>query len=159
MMRIKIPFHLWRYWVPPILWAFAIMVMSGDFGASTNTYHIFEWVLKTFTSLAPKTIEAIHIRFRQSLHVICYGILSVLWFRSLAATFPERRRVNLILALVFTLGVSLIDEGHQYLVTSRTGSLRDVILDMSGALLFTFAIARYWGKKLNESPGAQPPFP
>jgi VanZ family protein len=158
MMKIRIPSHLWRYWVPPILWAFAIMVMSGDFGASTNTYHIFEWVLKTFTNLTPRTIEVIHIRFRQSLHVICYGILSVLWFRSLMATIPERRRVNLILALVLTLGVSLIDEGHQYLVTSRTGSLRDVVLDMAGAILFTIATARYWEKKVQESSEAQPPF-
>jgi VanZ family protein len=158
-MRIRVHPHQWRYWAPPILWALAIMVMSGDFGASPNTYHIFEWVLKTFTNLTPKTIEAIHMRFRQSLHVICYGILSVLWFRSLVATIPERRRVSLILALVLTLGVSLIDEGHQYLVASRTGSLRDVGLDMAGALLFTFTAARYWENKANESSEAQPPFP
>jgi VanZ family protein len=159
MMRIRVHSHQWRYWAPPILWALAIMVMSGDFGASTNTYHLFEWVLKTFTNLTPKTIEAIHIRFRQSLHVISYGILSVLWFRSLVATIPERLSASLILALVLTLGVSLIDEGHQYFVSSRTGTLRDVGLDMAGAVLFTFFTARYWKRKVKVFSGAQPPLP
>ena len=133
--------------------------MSGDFGASPKTYHIFEWVLKTFTNLTPKTIGILHTRFRQSLHVICYGILSVLWFRALIKTFPERLSASLILALVLSLGVSLIDEGHQYLVTSRTGTLRDVGLDMAGAVLFTFFTARYWKRKVKVFSGAQPPLP
>jgi VanZ family protein len=135
------------------------MVMSGDFGASPKTYHIFEWVLKTFTNLTPKTIGILHTRFRQSLHVICYGILSVLWFRALIKTFPKRLSASLILALIISLGVSLIDEGHQYLLTSRTGTLRDVGLDMTGAVLFTFLAALFWKRRVMAPSEAQSPVP
>jgi VanZ family protein len=150
---------LWRLWAPPVLWALAIMLMSGDLGASPHTYPIFKWLFATFTNLTPKTIRALHGWFRKSLHVICYGILAVLWFRSLVATIPERRNACLILALVLTLGVALADEGHQMLFRNRTGTLRDVGLDMAGALLFTFLTARYWKKKARVSFGVESPFP
>ena len=149
----------WRIWAPPVIWALAIMLMSGDLGAGPNTYPIFKWIFLTFTNLTPKTIRVLHSWFRKSLHVICYGILSVLWFRSLIATIPERRRASLILAMFLTLVVSLIDEGHQMLVTDRTGTLRDVGLDMAGAVLFTLFTARYWKKKAAVSFGVESPFP
>jgi VanZ family protein len=149
----------WRTWAPPVIWALAIMVMSGDLGGSPHTYPIFKWIFATFTNLTPKTIRILHDWFRKSLHVICYGILSVLWLRSLVATIPERRGACLILALVLSLGVSIIDEGHQMLVTNRTGTLRDIGLDMAGAVLFTFFVARYWKKKATVSLGVDSPFP
>lgn len=129
------------------------MTVSGDLGASPNSFQLFNWVLATFTNLSPQTIHLLHPWFRKALHVICYGILSVLWFRALLLTFPERRGANLILALLLTLGVSLLDEGRQYLLTSRTGTLWDVTLDMTGAVLFTLAMARYWTRKLTADSG------
>jgi len=133
--------------------------MSGDLGASPHTYPIFKWFFLTFTNLSPKTVRVLHDWFRKSLHVICYGILSVLWFRSLVATIPQRRNVSLTLALVLTLGVSLLDEGHQMLLMNRTGTLRDVGLDMAGAILFTFLTSRYLKKKATVSFGVESPFP
>lgn len=143
----------WRFWAPPVVWALLLMSASGDLGASPNTFQIFAWVLSTFTNLTPQTIHLLHPWFRKSMHVICYGILSVLWFRALLLTFPERRGANLILALLLTLGVSLLDEGRQYLLTSRTGTPWDVILDMTGAVLFTLTTARYWTRKLTAASG------
>lgn len=123
------------------------MALSGDFGASPKTFHLFKWVLSTFTNLSPKTIDLLHPWFRKSLHVIFYGILSVLWFRALILTYPERRGANLVLTLLLTLAVSVLDEGHQYLVRSRTGAFRDVGLDMTGAILFTLVTARFLKRK------------
>lgn len=139
---------LWQAWGPPVLWALLLVALSGDVGASPKTFHLFEWVLSTFTNLSPQTIKLLHPWFRKSLHVIFYGILSVLWFRALVLTFPERRGVNLILTLVLTLGVSLLDEGHQYLVRSRSGAFRDVGLDMTGAILFTLVAARFLKRRV-----------
>ncbi len=133
---------LWQAWGPPVVWALMLVALSGDVGASPKTFHLFQWVLATFTNLSPQTIELLHPWFRKSLHVIFYGILSVLWFRALVLTYPERRGVNLILTLVLSLGVSLLDEGHQYLVRSRSGAFRDIGLDMTGAILFTLVTAR-----------------
>jgi len=86
--------------------------------------------------------------------------LAVLWLRALILTYPERRVANLILTLLLTLGVSLLDEGRQSLVRSRTGALRDVSLDMTGAILFTLAAARYLKRKARPSYEAEEsPFP
>lgn len=142
-------------WALPIVWALILMTMSGDFGSSPNTLPIFKWVLSTFTDLSPQTIKSLHHWFRKSLHVICYGILAVLWLRALILTYPERRVANLILTLLLTLGVSLLDEGRQSLVRSRTGALRDVSLDMTGAILFTLAAARYLKKRARPSHEAE----
>jgi VanZ family protein len=146
---------LWRSWGPPIFWALFLVVLSGDFGASPHSYHIFDWVLSTFTNLSHETIRFLHPWFRKSLHVIFYGILSVLWFRALLLSFPERRWVNLILALLLTLGVALLDEGHQSFFKSRTGRLGDVGLDMIGAILFTLPTVRFWKRKERISPEAE----
>jgi VanZ family protein len=159
MVRVAVHSLVWRYWVPPVGWALFLMVVSGDFGASPTTYGPLKWVLATFFNLAPKTIDFLHPWFRKSLHVICYGILAVLWFRSLMITFPERLRINLILALLLSLGVALVDEGHQFLLTSRTGTLRDVGLDMVGAVLFTLIAARCWKRKVTVPFEGQPLFP
>lgn len=158
-MVAKTPGSPFWSWALPIVWALILMTMSGDFGASPNTLPIFKWVLSTFTDLSPKTIESLHLWFRKSLHVICYGILAVLWLRALILTYPERQGANLILTLLLTLGVSLLDEGHQSLVRSRTGALRDVSLDMTGAILFTLAAARYLKRKARLSyESEEPPF-
>ncbi len=142
MVKNPAPSPLWSAWGPPVAWALLLVAVSGDFGASPKTYSLFKWVLSTFTNLSPQTIKLLHPWFRKSLHVIFYGILSVLWFRALVLTYPEHRGVNLILTLVLTLAVSLLDEGHQFFVQSRTGAFRDVGLDMTGAILFTLATAR-----------------
>ena len=151
----KTPSSPFWSWALPIVWALILMTMSGDFGASPNTLPIFKWVLSTFTDLSPKTIESLHHWFRKSLHVICYGILAVLWLRALILTYPERQGANLILTLLLTLVVSLLDEGRQSLVRSRTGALRDVSLDMTGAILFTLAAARYLKRKVRLSSEAE----
>ncbi|HMF90935.1 MAG TPA: VanZ family protein [Candidatus Angelobacter sp.] len=44
------------------------------------------------------------------------------------------------LALLLTLLAASLDEIHQTFIYSRTGSVRDVLLDMTGALFFQLAI-------------------
>lgn len=159
MVKSAAPYALWRAWGPPVVWALILLTVSGDFGASPKTYGLFKWFLSTFTTLSPETIKFLHPWFRKSLHVIFYGIMSVLWFRALALTFPERRGATLILTLLLTLGVSLLDEGHQYMVKSRTGAFRDVSLDMTGAIVFTLITARCLKRKGRvASEAEEPPF-
>lgn len=148
----------WLAWGPPVVWALVLLTVSGDFGASPKTYGLFKWVLSTFTNLSPQTIKYLHSWFRKSLHVIFYGIMSVLWFRALVLTYPERRGANLVQTLLLTLGISLLDEGHQYLVTSRTGAFRDVSLDMIGAILFTLASARFLKRKVRLASETESPY-
>jgi VanZ family protein len=124
------------------------MALSGDLGSGPNTFSPFRWVLSWIVTLDPDSLNLAHFYFRKVLHVVCYGVLSVLWFRALMASYPERSGANVIMALVLCLAVALIDEGHQYLVNTRTASWWDIGLDMSGGLLFLLLSTRYFKKNM-----------
>jgi VanZ family protein len=136
------------------------MALSGDLGAGQNTFSPFRWVLSLFVTLDPDSLNLAHFYFRKVLHVVCYGVLTILWFRALRASYPERFGASMILALLLCLAVALVDEGHQYLVDTRTASWRDVGLDLSGGVVFLLLSARYFKRNtvaLTEA--QQPPSP
>ena len=148
----------WRYWAPPILWALALLALSGEAGSSRHTSNFLQWVLSWIVTPSPEVLDLLHNLLRQAVHVFAYGILSVFWFRALAFRFPGSPGANVILALVLSLAVALLDEGHQALVPSREGSLGDVALDMAGAALLT-AFAAYARRLSLSPPEARPPSP
>jgi len=150
----------WRSWAPPILWALTILSLSGNLGSFSSTFGIFKWVVSWIVTLDIPTLESLHLSFRKVLHVICYGVLAVLWFRALMASSPHRPGINRILALILCLMVALGDEGRQYLHPVRSASWGDVALDLSGGVLFLFVFSRYWERKGRFSPEARrPPIP
>jgi len=72
-------------------------------------------------------------------HFVGYFGLSILLFRAWRATLPfaspsawsvQWARISFFMTAL----VAVLDEWHQTYLTSRTGSLRDVILDSSAAL-------------------------
>ncbi len=147
-MRITDSSTLWRYWLPPLIWALAIMVVSGDLGSGNTTFSPLKWVLSLLVTLTPDRLNLAHFYFRTLLHVVCYGVLTVLWFRALMASCPGRFWSNVVMALVLCLTVALVDEGHQYLVDTRTASWRDVGLDLSGGVIFLLLSASYFKKNM-----------
>ncbi len=152
-------YTVWRYWAPPVLWALVIMLLSGNLGAFPNSYSIFKWVVSSLFTLPPKLIDKLHLIFRKALHVVCYGVLGFLWLRALKATRPRFLWSNILLALLLSLGVALVDEGHQHFLTTRSGSLWDVVLDMSGASGIILLTAHLWGRNKTAIPSVPPPSP
>jgi VanZ family protein len=149
----------WRYWAPPIIWGLTIVAFSGNIGSFTSTFSVFQWLLSWIVTVNPDTLNMVHFYFRKVLHVVCYGVLTVLWFRALMASCPDRLWTNRILALVLCLMVALADEGRQYFYPARTSSWWDIGLDMSGGLLFLFLAARYFKKNTVTLPEEQPASP
>lgn len=111
-MRTAAKAALWRYWAPTLVWTLAIVVLSGKLGSLANTSAIFTWIMSWIVILDLDTLSRYHFYCRQALHAICYGVLTILWFRALTASYPESLWTNRILALA--LLVSLTDEGRQY---------------------------------------------
>lgn len=68
---------------------------------------------------------------RKSAHFVLFGLLAAGIFLSLPSRFPR-----FLIASIITLLLACIDETHQYFTGGRTATIRDVILDMSGALTF-----------------------
>ena len=76
-----------------------------------------------------------------------------MWFRACRGQLGWTSGRAFSLALGVCLAMALMDEGHQALFASRTSSLRDVALDLSGAAvaaLVTWIIRPYRVRPLAE---------
>ena len=141
------------YWMPPILFGFSILALSGDLGSGKNTLLLVKWALAWIPSLSRHQIIMINFYLRKTVHVMSYGILYYLWFRA----YQGHLRYGLPKAFVWSLGlcvlVALLDEGHQALLLSRTGRLADVVLDSAGSTLGAMLTFAFWTPR----PTAAPP--
>jgi VanZ family protein len=70
---------------------------------------------------------------RKAAHVTEYAILALLAARALRTSgLAALRRSWLPASFVFVAAVALVDEYHQSLLPSRTGTIYDSLLDMTG---------------------------
>jgi len=119
------------YWLPPLVWCGVMLALSGDLGSAHNTGKLLHWLLPT---LSPAHFELIHFYLRKGVgHAGDYGLLYFLWFRAFRADLGYRGGRAFLWSLGLCLAMALLDEGHQSLLASRTGSLRDVALDLAGS--------------------------
>ncbi len=155
-MQISFPrsrVFLW-YWLPPLTWYGVVLALSGDLGSSRHTFGILKWLLSWFPPLSPAQFAIVHFYFRKIVgHAANYGFLYFLWFRAFRGSrgYPPGRAFLWSLGLCLTL--ALLDEGHQGLIVSRSGSLRDVALDMGGAALSALLTAIFWTPRMGPPPG------
>jgi len=87
--------------------------------------------------MSPQTIWVILVVIRKCAHVTEYAVLALLLWRALRS-IPVLRAKTLIVLAAVVLGCALFaatDEFHQTFVKSRTPSVRDVLLDIAGAIL------------------------
>jgi VanZ family protein len=156
--------HLLYYWLPPVLWGLAVLSLSGDVGSDTNTRRLLQWLLSGLVALQPAQINLINFCLRKTGHVLAYGCMYFLWFRA----FRDHADYGPWRACLWSLGFCLLyasaDEGTQWFYASRGASVRDVILDMSGAGLAALVTAAVWRPRypvltVAGIPGRQTPGP
>jgi VanZ family protein len=138
-----------RYWLPPLAWCGLILVISGDLGSARNTGSILKWLLSWFPPLSQAHFDLLHFYIRKGVgHFGNYGFLYFLWFRAIRMQrrYPSWRAF--LCALGLCLALALLDEGHQSLFASRTGSLKDVPLDLSGAATMALLISLFWTPRM-----------
>ncbi len=131
------------YWLPPCLGVAAILSLSGDLGSSARTLTLLERLL-FWVPFLKAHLEMVNAVLRKAGHVLGYGVLCFLWFRAFQGQQGYGRGKSLLCSLALCLAVALTDEVHQSLVNSRTGSLRDVALDLAGATLGAVLTLRRW---------------
>jgi VanZ family protein len=118
-----------RY-LPLVVWLVFISYASSDNFSADNTSRIIgPLVLWLFPSTSPETMATIHFITRKLAHFTEYAILGFLAARAFR---PYRRWFLISVALVVVY--ALIDEYHQSFVPSRTASIFDSLIDMSGGL-------------------------
>jgi VanZ family protein len=124
-----------RY-LPLIAWLVFISFASSDnFNAGNTSRIIGPLILWLFPSTSPETIAVIHFITRKIAHFTEYAILGFLAARAFrTSTHRAINRRWFLLCVALVVVYALLDEYHQSFVPSRTASIFDSLIDMSGGL-------------------------
>jgi VanZ family protein len=130
-----------RY-LPLVAWLVFISFASSDSFSANNTSRIIgPLVLWLFPNTTPETLAGVHLITRKLAHFSEYAILAYLAARAFR-TSPRPALANrwFLAALALVVVYALLDEYHQTFVPSRTGSIYDSFIDMSGGLVTLLVI-------------------
>ena len=131
--------HLLKTWIAASLWLGLIAAESTPFASANNTSRILYPLLHFLFGLDPAHFSAWHFVIRKTGHFVGYFTLSWLLFRAWRDTLPYSGRNWSIqwagISLFMTALVACLDEWHQSYIPGRTGSLHDVLLDSTAALI------------------------
>ncbi len=81
-------------------------------------------------------IITINFAVRKTAHIAEYGLMAVLIFSVFAVDMTRWRRVWSIYTLVICGLIAAADEYRQMFSQVRTGAAKDLMLDLTGAVLF-----------------------
>jgi VanZ family protein len=129
-----------RYWLP------VAMMMGAMFGFSTDTFsgeNTQSFILRVIAWLGfdPRSGFASSINFlaRKLAHFAEYALLGALLYRAFRSGDARRWRASWAgRSMMVIVAWALLDEYHQSLTETRTGSIYDSLIDMAGGL---FALA------------------
>jgi glycopeptide antibiotics resistance protein len=126
-----------KYWLPLLIWVCVIFLGSTDaLSAEHTSRFIVPFLLWLKPGMSPDTIFFILVIMRKSAHICEYAILALLVWRALRSSPTLRTKISMLFgAALFASAVfAASDEFHQSFVKSRTPSVRDVMLDVGGAV-------------------------
>ena len=127
-----------KYWLPLLIWLSVIFVGSTNLMSAEHTSRfVVPFLLWLKPGMSPHAIWVILVVMRKCAHVTEYAVLALLLWRAFRS-IPILRAKMLLVFVAVVLGCALFaatDEFHQTFVRSRTPSVRDVLLDVAGALL------------------------
>ncbi len=108
-------------WLPVIVWAGIIFTFSSFPTIVTVDFYLGDFL------------------FKKTAHLMEYGIFATLIYRGLINSKIEKKRAMMYSVLAaFLYGAS--DEFHQSFVSGRTSTLRDVLIDTTGATIFIYGL-------------------
>jgi VanZ family protein len=140
--------HVLKAWIALILWLIVISIESTTYLSSQNTSRFLYPLLHFLFGIDYARFEPWHFLMRKAGHVFGYGLLSILFFRAFRATLPAvsgaRWRLSWAnIAVLGTFVVASLDEWHQSYIPTRTGTVRDVMLDSAAGIAAQVALFLY----------------
>jgi VanZ family protein len=140
-----VPIQKTKYWLPVAFWMAVIFWMSTGTFSAQNTSLIFEPLIRfLLPGISLHSVEVIHGVIRKCGHVSEYFILGILLFRAFRRGSMEAKTLRWVLsALVVVVLYAASDEFHQSFVASRTASVVDVGIDMTGGTVAQL-VSVYW---------------
>ena len=154
--------QLLKEWIAAGLWLALIAGESTNHLSAANTTRILYPLFHFFTGVDPFRFVTWDYYIRKMGHFVGYFGLSILLFRAWRATLSFASLFSWSMqwariSFFMTALVASLDEWHQTYLSSRSGSLRDVLLDSSAALTAQILIFlllkghRTWGRHLVSS--------
>lgn len=108
-----------RFWLPVVVWATIIFLFSNRTTIKTVDFFLGDFLLK------------------KTAHIVEYGIFATLLYRAFVNYGMDKKRAMLLSVLTaFLYGTS--DEFHQSFIYGRTATVRDVLIDTTGATIFIY---------------------
>ena len=128
--------RIWRY-APLVFWmGFIFFASTGDFSADNTSQIIGPLLRWLFPAISEEQLTLVHSITRKVAHFAEYAILAWLAARAFATSSREAlSRRWFLSSLLLVVVYSLSDEYHQSFVPSRTGSIYDSLIDISGGLV------------------------
>ena len=141
----KIKNRSFQYWLPVILWMSFIFWMSTGTFSADSTSLIVEPILRfLMPGISLQQIHMIHIAIRKSGHFTEYFILGLLLFRAFRSGSVELKTLRWVsFSVILVIIYAATDEFHQSFVSTRTASLVDVGIDITGGV-FAQVISFLW---------------
>jgi VanZ family protein len=106
-----------------------------------------------FPSASAETLVALHGYIRKSAHFTGYAILAFLTIRAVTDSSVQAfRNFRFVIAFILVATVAVLDEFNQSLNPSRTGSVLDILLDVSGgvAMILILWLAKWPRRSTNQ---------
>jgi VanZ family protein len=143
-----------KYWLPAICVAIVISLFSTHYFSAEQTGRFLLPVLRwLFPSASHHLLRVLHFGIRKAAHVTEFGIFSVAVFHGVRAEHHGWQLNWAIITLLIAVSYAGLDEWHQSFVPLREPSLRDVLIDATGALLAQVLVWTY-ARLHDNSPGS-----
>ena len=147
-MKVNISFQnkrrewIFRY-APLILWIGVIFYLSSGQGATTQTSRFIRPLLEfLFPGATEETLTVFHNYIRKTAHFTEYAVLAFFASRAFWSSANETlRKFWWLAAFILIFVMAAIDEYNQSFNPTRTGSIYDVLIDLSGGLMM---ILLFW---------------
>ena len=143
--------RVWRYG-PVVVWVGVIFFAStGSMSASNTSRIIRPLLLWLFPGITDASLLQAHFFVRKAAHFTEYAVLALLAARAFRTSSDDRlRRRWHVAAFALAAACALLDEYQQSFQPTRTGTIYDSLIDMSGgaAALALLALWRsYRGRR------------
>ncbi len=140
-------------WIILACWLRFIFGASSDAMSGEHTSHfLFPLLRWLFPGISTPTMESIHFVVRKGAHVTEYAILYLLSWRAFRGrdTAGRWNWRTATVALLFVALFAASDEFHQSFIPSREASIRDVLIDVAGALFSLLCLWRWKTRHCSE---------
>ena len=146
--------RLWRYG-PLVVWMVVIFIAStGSLSASNTSRIIRPLLLWLYPSITEEGLMQAHFLVRKAAHLTEYAILALLAARAFLTSSDARlRRYWYAFAFALVACYALFDEYHQSFVQTRTGTIYDSLIDMTGGALALLLLTEWRAWRGNPKDG------